>query len=436
MIKQFCIAVLSALTVMGTAGAAQPTSGKLVFSVVIMRHGVRSFTKTPPQYSWPDWQPVAPGFLSEHGYREVTYLGAFYHRYFASRGLPFNCADGGTYVYADLDQRTLESARAIVEGACGRPDALPLYHDVTTAPGTNDPLFNGADWLGSAIDEAASRKAVEAVLPATPSAVVSQHAADFAALQTVLDERCSGACAPVTSGASDVVAKKGLVELTGPVDVASGYAESLFLQYAQCGPALDTDRLAAAMRLHVLAYDINARNAYAPFVRGGNLFAHIVALLEAKAGETHTGLKGPDVAHVNVAIISGHDTQLGAIGGILNAHWEPGGGIVRDDMPPGSALVFELYRAGNGTYSAQIHFAHETLDQYRHDGLQPGGVALAPVTFPGCERGGCSVPLSQLANIAQSLVAKGFVKRDWTSATDAPVALAPLRDPTWTKCLP
>lgn len=435
--KRLIVVIIFLLAIAGASAAlpAQTPGGRLVFSVVMTRHGVRSFTKAPPEYTWPDWQPVAPGFLSEHGYKEATYLGAFYRRYFASHGLPMGCANGGTYVYADVDQRTLATAHALIEGACGSSQALPVYHDVTMSPGTNDPLFDGADWLGPAIDTSASRKAVEAGLPAPPSAVVSEHAADFAALQALLDERCGGTCAAVTSGASAVVVKKGLAGLAGPVDVASAYAESLFLQYAQCGPTIDSDRLAAAMRLHVLAYDINTRNAYNPLVKGGNVLAHIIGLLEAKAGAAHPGVTVPDVSHVNVAFISGHDTQVGSIGGIMNAHWELGDGLVRDDMPPGGALVFELYRAGDA-YSVRIHFAYETLNQLRHDSPQPGGVELRPVTFPGCEREGCSVPLLQLATLARSLIAKGLVMRDWTNASDAPVALAPLRDPPWTKCLP
>ena len=38
------------------------------------------------------------------------------------------------------------------------------------------------------------------------------------------------------------------------------------------------------MRLHVLAYDVNARNAYNPLVQGGTLLVHIVAMLDQKAG--------------------------------------------------------------------------------------------------------------------------------------------------------
>lgn len=392
------------------------------------RHGVRSFTKPPTAYMWPDWSPVAPGFLSEHGYVLATYLGHYYATYFDSIGLPVDCASRGMYVYADVDQRTLETGRALIDGACGSPNALPMYHDAAIGPGVNDPLFDGADWLVPAgkVDSAASRAAVAAAAPNPPSLIVAQHAAEFAALQALLDARCSGTCAPADAGPSYITAKPGgLASLRGPIDAGAGYAESLFLEQAQCAPAIDPAKFQRAMKLHVLEYDVNARNAYNPLVKGANVFAHIVGLLQAKAGLPHPDVSVPDVARVHVAILSGHDTQLGALGGILDAHWALGNGLVADDMPPGGALVFELFREPSGDYRVHVHFVYETMAQFRSASALPDGIATSPVADYG---------LGELAALAHRVAQRGFVLREWTPASDAPVDLAPLRDPSWTKC--
>jgi 4-phytase/acid phosphatase len=431
--------ILTALLLVA-ASAATPAAnerGTAVFAVVVTRHGVRSFTKTPAQYTWPDWSPVAPGYLSAHGYTLVTQLGRYYRTYFSSIGLSMGCGSRGTYVYADVDQRTLETGRALIDGACGSPDALPLYHKATMGPCVNDPLFDGADWLIPAgkVDTAASRAAVAAAAPNPPSEIVAQHAADFAAVQSLLDTRCSGTCAPVDAGPSEITAKAGsLAELRGPLDTGSGYAESIFLEQAQCAPVVDTAKLAQAMKLHVLAYDVNARNAYNPLVKGGNIFAHIVGVLEAKAGMPHPNVSVPDISQASLMILSGHDTQLGALGGILDAHWALGNGLVADDMPPGGALVFELYRLPSGEYRVHLHFVYQTLAQFRSAGAIAGGVATSPIHMPGCSGDECSVPLSRLATLAHQLAQRGFVRHDWTSASDAPVELAPLGDPNWTHC--
>ncbi|HTU70300.1 MAG TPA: hypothetical protein VMF11_08240 [Candidatus Baltobacteraceae bacterium] len=388
-----------------TASTARDTP---VFAIVVTRHGVRSFTHTPAGYTWPDWAPVQPGYLTEHGYREITHLGRFYHAYFASIGLPLDCRSRATYVYADLDQRTLETARALIAGACGSPGALPMYHDAQTGPGARDPLFEG-------LKRPRSRKA------APPSALVAQHAADFAALQSLLDAQCNGTCPPVTSEPN-------------PIDTGSTYAESLFLEYAQCGPAFDRRKLAGAMRVHVLEYDVNSRPPKDSHARGGNLFAHIVGLLEEKAGIAHPGVTVPNVMHDNVAFISGHDTQLGALGGILDAHWPLGNGLVADDMPPGGALIFELYRTAAGAYRVRLRFAYETLAQFRSKDALPSGIAFSPVYFAGCTGRDCSAPLARFVTLAHALEREGFVQRDWTRSSDAPIELAPPADPSWTHC--
>jgi len=433
----FAVLLAAGVFVPSVAPAAQHNETTL-FAVVMTRHGVRSLTHAPAAYAWPDWSPVAPGFLTAHGYRLMTYMGRFYRGYFASVGLPLGCTARTGFVYADLDERTLETGRALIDGACGAPNAIPLQHAANAAPGAVDPLFDGADWLVPAgrFDAAASRAAVTAAAPDPPSALVTEHATDFADLQALLALRCAGSCPPASAGTSAIVATKGLAKLTGPVDTASTYAESIFLEDAECGPAQDPQRLAGAMRLHVLDYVVNARNAYNASIRGANIFAHIVGLLEAHAGFTDPDVDVPDLRGVNVAFLAGHDTQLGALGGLLGAHWAPGGDLAADDMPPGGALIFELYRTGAGEARVRLKFAAQTLAQLRHSSALVDGAALTPVRLPGCDGDDCSVSLAQLAARAHALAGAGLVQRPWTPTSDAPMPLAPLADPMWMRCLP
>lgn len=430
-VKRFlCVLALLALAPACAAAAPIPSPGRAIFAVVVTRHGVRSFTSTPPAYAWLDWSPVQPGFLTARGYRLVTELGRFYRGYFGALGLPLRCRAGGLYVYADADQRTIETARGLIEGGCGAAGAIAHFHDARTGDGVRDPLFEG---VGRA-DAAASTQAVTDAVGGPLDEVVGAHAADFARLQAVLDPLCAASCPAATAGVDRIVVKRGIAEVSGPLTTASKYAESLFLEYAQCGPAMNPQDLAAAMRLHVLAYDINARNGYNPLLRGGDLFAHIVGLLQAKTGRSHPGVGVPDVARVHVAIISGHDTQLGALGGILHAHWPLGHGLVADDMPPGGALVFVLYRGAHGDARVGLRFVYETLAQFRSDTPLPGGVAVSPVYLPGCATGDCTVPLADFVALAHALGTRGFVAHDWTVSSDVPPRLVPLAEPAWTHC--
>jgi hypothetical protein len=87
--------------------------------------------------------------------------------------------------------------------------------------------------------------------------------------------------------------KEQLAELNGPLETASSSSEDLFLEFAQCRAeaqmtSLNSEHLRAAleagMRLHVRAYDVNARNAYNPLVRGGTLLVHIVCRARPESG--------------------------------------------------------------------------------------------------------------------------------------------------------
>lgn len=365
------------------AGAQQPDAAaatpRPLFTVIVTRHGVRSISNTPENYEWPSWEPVKESFLTEHGYHLMTLMGDFYRKdpkgafYRDSpEALRAECKSHGVFVYADKDQRTLFTAQALVKGQCPGDD-VPIFHEKDLS--ASDPIFNGAAWLAERrlVDERASSQAAGAVTGSPPSTIVMAHANDFSMLQRLLDTRCGARCAPVARGRSAIAVKNGLAGLGGPLATASSYAEDLFLEYAQCrrieqmtnDPMFNTD-LEAAMRLHVLAYNVNARNSYNPLVRGGTLLAHIVEMLDQRVGRHLGNVKIPTFdGKTTLVIFSGHDTQLGALGGLLDAHWKPEGGIVADDMPPGSALIFDLIGAQDGKYRVRLRFAAMTLKQFR-----------------------------------------------------------------------
>jgi 4-phytase/acid phosphatase len=455
--------------------AAQPgaQSDNPVFTIIVTRHGVRAIS--PPtsdnwtDYAWADWSAVGADNLTRHGYHLMTLMGAFYREAQGTKGLPVDCSGKNAFIYADTAQRTLGTAHALIEGLCGSPHAFPVFHangdkDAKGAKdAVSDPIFDATDRLAQLhkIDGIASRAAVAAVAGSPPSSLVMRHKDDFATFQGLLDTRCrSGGCEPIVSAASAIdggmvpapaPADQGkgggpLAKLTGPLGTASSDAEDVFLEFAQCRPEgeitrLDRERflaaLAAGMRLHVLEYDVNARNAYDPLVRGGTLLAHVAALLDQKAGRPVLGrIATPDLAGKTLFIFSGHDTQLGALGGILNAHWSPEGGIVRDDMPPGSALVFDLVRDPDGHHGVRLGFASMTREQYRTDARIEGGIRSTWVEYTGCPGGGCVMPLAQFESLALTLDAQGLVDQSWDTSSSRlsqdPWSSADLKDPPWT----
>src|SRR5262249_5509867 len=128
----------------------QPSTvkSKLVYVVILSRHGVRSPTASNEaisQYAaepWPDWG-VAPAELTPHGRKLTEILGAWYRAWLADDGLlpETGCKPASAiHVRADVDQRTRESARALSSGmfpGCTiqvqvvSAGADPLFHPIS-----------------------------------------------------------------------------------------------------------------------------------------------------------------------------------------------------------------------------------------------------------------------------------------------------------------
>jgi hypothetical protein len=480
----FALALDLASGIRPASAQAEAQAGATILTIIVTRHGVRAMSPAPdppaPQYPWPPRQ-VGPDELTAHGYRLMRRMGEFYREAQSAKGLPVDCAAKTAYVYADVPppsqskpsipdpaQRTLGTAHALIEGLCGSsdspgsPDALDVFHaaDMTS----KDPVFDATDRVK--IDFDASWDAV-AKVAGDPGTIVQRHAAEFKTLQDLLNARCGDVRCPLISegGDSEILPPKkpaaldGQVEraklaaLHGPLATASAVSEDLFLEFAQCRPEKDmtnglrdarqlrTD-LDAGMRLHVVAYDVNARNdptaPYNASVRGGTLLASIVAMLDKKAGRPpHSRIRIPDdlLEGKTLVIFSGHDTQLDALSGILDAHWDRGDGIMRDDMPPGSALIFDLVKApgDDRAYNIRLRFASMARDQFRDEKRFEG--PLTSVPYRGCSTGECA--LTNIEPLVDKLDAEGFVVlKDWNASSKPSPQFrgyASLADPPWTE---
>ena len=122
----------------GGNGGGNGSGTQLLSVVVISRHGIRSptasqatmnlFTQRPQGFPlWPAPADV-PGNLSTVGQQNTALLGSWYRDFYAAQGvLPVrgSCpAAGAVFVYADLDERTLQTAQGYMDGMF-QSEALP-----------------------------------------------------------------------------------------------------------------------------------------------------------------------------------------------------------------------------------------------------------------------------------------------------------------------
>jgi 4-phytase/acid phosphatase len=353
---------------------------QLVYAVYVIRHGVRSPTSDSSQYDrfssapWPKWS-VPAGYLTPHGYTLVKLLGSYYRQELASRGLftRKGCADSDRIaIHADSDQRTRETARALAEGAfpgC----TIPIQ---ARKEGTNDPLFHLPP---ASISPAQATSGAAAVLQRVgddPEGIARAHHMQLAAFDHLLASCGNATPGHTRSSLFEVPASIApglgdhIVTMRGPLNTAGTLAENLLLEYAEGLPAnevgwgcVNGTELRSLINLHTEASDLAQRTPAVAVPQSSALLRVIdQSILQAISGSAMAGAEGRPGDKLLVLV--GHDTNLLNLAGALNLNWRVDGR--GNDTPPGSALVFEVWKDRRSeTYSVRVFFTSQTLEQMR-----------------------------------------------------------------------
>lgn len=398
--KRLLIAALIAGTAAPVAARepAPPAGLTLDRVVLLMRHGVRPPTKSPPmpagtaREAWPQW-PVAPGYLTPHGRAALARVATYDRAAWTAAGLLPRKGCARVRIVADSDQRTIETARTYAEGLTPGCD-VTMEHK---PQGVADPLFSPIDEGAVRFDADAARVAVLAA--AGPDGIGAEErrlAPLLTRLDTILCGKSGDGCGIMAKPSGLAPAQPGKrPKLTGALDRASTAAQILLLEYADGKPmaevgwgratAADIGRLS---ELHSVEFRLLARPRY---VAKANLA--LLAPLIADA------IDGADAAAVTM--ISGHDTNIASLGGLLDLHWRVPG-LAADDPSPGGAIVFERLRDATGRRYVRALYRSQTLDQIRSAvPLTAPYVAVLPIA--GCTARGVT-GLCTLADFRKTLL--------------------------------
>jgi 4-phytase/acid phosphatase len=392
-----------------TAPVTAPApDSQLQYVVYLSRHGVRSPTGKPAQYNryssgaWPEW-PVQPGYLTPHGFHLMELFGAYDREQLAGEGLLApksdmkGCADAAKItVYADSDQRTRETGKALAKGLMPGCDLAAQ----ALAEGTNDPLFHPLGEASVPRDMARAEAAVAGRIGGGPASLTLAYHQQLEALDRIL-ATCGApaAAAPQRTSLFDIPATLSqgsgdhLIDLKGPLNTASTLAENLLLEYTEGidktkvgWGCVGRSQLDSLMTLHSAATDFSQRTPEIAKAQASGLLQHIGLSIE-QAGSRRP-VPGALGKPADLALfLVGHDTNIENVAGVLNLTWIIDGR--RDDTPPGGALVFEVWRdRATGSASVRTYFTAQTLDQMR-DSIPltgPQTPARVPVFVPGCSR--------------------------------------------------
>lgn len=399
---------------------------RLRMVVILSRHGVRSPTWTRARMNsyavqpWPNWS-VPPGNLTSHGHELLAKLGGFNQTWLAASGLlsQNGCADApSVYVWVDTAQRTIESGRALAEGLLpGCPIALHGLRE-----GEEDPLFHpvalGVTTAQADAGFAALSARLQKPQDATLESLVAQmgHLLAGCGLQTACTTNTDPENAiPATKPVA--IRDKGdrLVDVDGPLPVASSFAEDLLLEYADGMPMaqvgwgkVDEAHLRKLLTLHTAYFDLIHRTPAIARLEASNLLFHVTRTLEQGAeGKPVGGAIGPEGA--KVVLLVGHDTNLASLAELLGVHWQLDGR--KDDTPPGTEMRFELWQDAHDAYSVRLAAVMQTLHQLREASTLTLAAppASATLELPGSSTMKGDISWSEFERIANSVIDKEAV---------------------------
>jgi 4-phytase/acid phosphatase len=416
------------LFVSSTTFAGEPAS-ELKLVVVLMRHGVRSPLQTNQILGkfaaepWPEWT-VPPSILTPHGRQQMVLIGGYYRaRYVAEGLLSGDTAKDFPQIFfrSDNDQRTQETTRALaaglLPGAAG-PDlhALPA--------GRIDPLFQPVKSGAAVPDRDLAVAAVLGRIGNDPAIITQAYRADFVALEQVL---CGpgGMPPPGKTSVLDLPASvlpgqsDHTVDMEGPLRAALQITDALLLEYTEGMPMKDVGwgRMTPAMltqvlKLHSLYFDLTQGTFYPAQVQASNLADHLLSTIEQSVnGQTVPGALG--APGQKLVVVTGHDTNLVNLGGLLGLNWWLSGTQLNPVLP-GGALVLELrQRPHDGPFVVRMYYVSQSLEQIRS--LSPLSLAsppaIAPIFIPGCSEAGprFDAPLDKFEALLHRVIDPKFV---------------------------
>ena len=393
---------------------------ELRFTLVLSRHGIRPPLTPTSELNlhssdpWPVWE-VPLGYLTPHGSTAIRQMGAYMRLELASHGLlpATGCPRSGEiYLYSDTDERNIESTRSTFAGLA--PGCSPLrVNTIIPAQGVRDALFAPIPSTFQPPPKDVSAKDSQVPMGKDPAAFFSvgesPELKEFAKI--LAPDPAHPAVKPILDDPRPLAAASSLIE-----DVLLEYTDDKPMSDVGWG-RVDERGIRRFMPLHVKQFALTTRSPVSARTQGSNLMAHILDTLEQAAQPLHN----PDAKPIPGAIgpvggrlvyLSGHDSNLFEIGGLLDLHWTADGRT--DDTPPDSQIVFELWQNPRSKeYTMRLRYRAQTIDQLRSG--QAMTLANPPVevnlTPPGC-RVGAPCPFAIFKQAVHALLDPAYIKPD------------------------
>jgi 4-phytase/acid phosphatase len=409
--------------------AALGQNDELRMVIVVSRHGVRAPIESETRSSryntqpWPAW-PVAPGVLTPNGATLMSNMGSFYRERYANLFHSQQNCSPSIFAVANRTERTISSAQALLKGLAPTCSIKVQVHNA----GSLDPIFEAGAFAGIANHEELAA-AIRGRLGGDPQWWPSAYQHSLEDMQQILlncekDSPCgeSSTAKKLLDDASIVKAANisDMVVIDGPVSKGADFAENFLLQYTEGFPMaqvgwgrISRSELNELMAMNTGYHDYVLRTPYFAQIGASNMASRIGATLQQAAEEKSVkeAIGGPETRFL---LLLGHDSNLTWLSGLLHLNW-----LLPDQplnaTPPGSALMFELYRnPKTNNFYLQVYFMSQTLDQMRYKTpLTTGrGPSIAKIFVPNCSTDATNrCPLDRFQNLIQTAIDKSFIEK-------------------------
>jgi 4-phytase/acid phosphatase len=406
---RFCLIVFYCTLMMATGCSSSSSSQnegpdtELLSVVAISRHGIRSPTSSNTSMNlytlrsegFPEWPApaIVPGYLTTVGFHNASLLGGWYRDYYAAQGLlppRGTCpAQGTVFVYADVAERTMNTAQGYVYGLFQSEESSDCGVQVNhwNGPVPIDPYIAtqaaGVCQINTTEDLAAFNAKIGSV-----ASLINTYSSQLEMLQDVT--QC---CQPSACGSSEDCSLLDLattVTTSGSVGFASGtlfyvadtVTETFELEYAQGMPETDCETTPGSpcvgwgiipsgglydmTKLHVMNMGLSCSLPSCAQVGSTNLMTQVAGTMD----QALTGVKNPDMLAPSTSkftLFVAHDENLLTIAAFLGGVTWKAEGFQQNDPGPAGALVFELHRVREtGQLIVRLFYVIASLDQMRN----------------------------------------------------------------------
>jgi 4-phytase / acid phosphatase len=350
-------------------------------------------------------------------------MGGFFHLHFGGTGLIEEAIcppPGAVVIWADADKRTVFAAQSALKGVYPRCGTAVVKYQTDVS--RLDPLFHPPRSASCPMDAAGDRAAVLARIGGDFSSVLREYASQLKTVQAVLCppglSSSGGACGLAAEAPAIVAAADGGVAMKGPIAIAAMASEIFLLESAEGMPAdqvawgrLQGDAaLQDVLKTHRLYLDLMEKTRPIARQKGSNILAQIVTSLQD--GHKFPGAL-PVAQPVRFGVLIGRDTNIANVAGLLNLGWNLPG-YQANEVPPGSALAFELLRdVGTGQRYVRLAYFAQTPEQMRQAtrldlNHLPG---MTAVDLPACsaQARNNACPVERFVEIARAAIDPGCV---------------------------